>query len=107
MVIDDSDDDEAATDRSSSSSSSESKDAKADKQQLSQSPTPDAAAPASIAAANPKQFAYRIIDTKTRRNRSLPSIAQKRTSRMQLMLYKAMFDALADGRSACMCSVNC
>ena len=41
-----------------------------------------------------------ISDTKTRVHRSMPSLAQKRTSRLQLLVYKRLFDDLTRGYSA-------
>ena len=39
----------------------------------------------------------KIVDTKTRRSNRMPTEAQKRTTRFQLMLYKHLFDALTRG----------
>lgn len=39
-----------------------------------------------------EHHSLRLIDTKTRRSPSLPSEAQKRTTRIQLMLYRYLFD---------------
>jgi exonuclease V len=39
----------------------------------------------------------KIVDTKTRRSNRMPTEAQKRTTRFQLMLYKYLFDALTKG----------
>ena len=39
----------------------------------------------------------KIVDTKTRRSNRMPTEAQKRTTRFQLMLYKYLFDELTKG----------
>jgi len=39
----------------------------------------------------------RLIDTKTRKSSSMPSEAQKRTTRFQLMLYRHLFNSINDG----------
>lgn len=45
-----------------------------------------------------KKDILKIIDTKTRKSNTLPSEAQQRTTRFQLMSYKHLFDSVQNGK---------
>lgn len=46
-----------------------------------------------------EQNTISLTDTKTRKSQRLPTEAQKRTTRFQMMLYKGLFDRLSSGKT--------
>jgi len=54
-----------------------------------------------------KNNILKIVDTKTRKSNSMPSEAQKRTTRFQLMSYKSLFDSIREGKFISDDLLNC